>query len=158
MVFYPILDLPATLWVMGTIPLLASSSRTGCQLDRLAGLTWVVVKPGGQSTMVKSLNGLCCHLHSQWWSMPNIVYSYLFVVLVSGCHGYSLLWCVMTGSLSKCKMNYHNNFSFHAGIQMYYRWVPDIIQVGKDQFIERELISSWVDLMLMVWWAVPSHS
>jgi hypothetical protein len=82
---------------------------------------------------------------------------FIFIVSVSGCLGYSLLRGAMTSSFSECKTNYHNNFSVRTGIRTYYGGVPDLIQVGEHQFIERELISSWVDLMLTAW-LVPSHS
>ena len=46
-----------------------------------------------------------------------------------------------------CHTNYHNNYSVQAGIRTYYPGVPPFIQVGEHQFVQRELVMQWIDLM-----------
>jgi len=55
-----------------------------------------------------------------------------------------------------CKTNYHNNFSVCNGIRTYYPGVPDLIQVGEHQFVEKQLVNLWVDLMLTAWQVIFS--
>lgn len=58
-------------------------------------------------------------------------------------------------SLSKkkgCNVNYHRNFYVHQGRRTYYgTGIPDIIQVGEHQFVERKVIELWITLMVVSW-------
>jgi hypothetical protein len=57
-----------------------------------------------------------------------------------------------------CSTNYHNNFSVTNGIRTYYSGkyaIPDAIQVGEHQFMEREVLNLFVSLMKVSWY-VPS--
>ncbi|KAG6375794.1 hypothetical protein JVT61DRAFT_2647 [Boletus reticuloceps] len=46
-----------------------------------------------------------------------------------------------------CHTNYHNNYSVQAGMRTYYPGVPPFVQVGEHQFVQRELVMQWMDLM-----------
>ncbi|KAF6744848.1 hypothetical protein DFP72DRAFT_1176610, partial [Ephemerocybe angulata] len=50
-----------------------------------------------------------------------------------------------------CKINYHHNFSVHAGCRTYYQGIPSILQVGEHQFAEVKVINSWITLMVVGW-------
>ena len=52
---------------------------------------------------------------------------------------------------AECKTNYHHDYSIKDGQRTYYKGVPDLLQVGEHQFVERSLINLWVDLMLTAW-------
>lgn len=65
---------------------------------------------------------------------------------------YNLLATVKLISSSGCKTNYHNNYSVQNGIRTYYPGVPEYIQVGEHQFVERSLVYHWIDLMLTAWY------
>ncbi|KAG1850679.1 hypothetical protein F4604DRAFT_1661024 [Suillus subluteus] len=47
----------------------------------------------------------------------------------------------------ECHTNYHNNYSVKDGIRTYYGGMPAYIQVAEHQFVQRELIMHWTDLM-----------
>ncbi|KAF8911997.1 hypothetical protein CPB84DRAFT_1841711 [Gymnopilus junonius] len=51
------------------------------------------------------------------------------------------------------RMNYHYNFYVQGGRRVYYddTKIPDIIQVGEHQFIERKVIELWITLMVVSW-------
>ena len=55
-------------------------------------------------------------------------------------------WGSVRYSISACHTNYHNNFSIHGGIRTYYRGIPDLIQVGEHQFVERSQMHAWIGL------------
>ncbi|KAJ7870361.1 hypothetical protein B0H13DRAFT_1046414, partial [Mycena leptocephala] len=40
----------------------------------------------------------------------------------------------------QCRTNYYNNYSVHDGIRTYYPGIPDNIQVGAHQYVEREVL------------------
>ncbi|KAF7372143.1 hypothetical protein MVEN_00073200 [Mycena venus] len=50
-----------------------------------------------------------------------------------------------------CRTTYHNNYSVHERVCTYYQGVPDAIQVGAHQYVEREVLSLFVGLMLISW-------
>ncbi|KAF8968974.1 hypothetical protein BDZ97DRAFT_1654410 [Flammula alnicola] len=52
----------------------------------------------------------------------------------------------------KCNVNYHHNFYIHQGRRIYYgTGIPDVIQVGEHQFVERKVIELWTTLMVVSW-------
>ncbi|PPQ84237.1 hypothetical protein CVT26_013001 [Gymnopilus dilepis] len=50
-----------------------------------------------------------------------------------------------------CKTTYHNNYSVSNRIRTYYPGVPDAIEVGKHQFISRDVVNMFINLMLISW-------
>jgi len=50
-----------------------------------------------------------------------------------------------------CRTSYHYNFFVKNGCRVYYDGIPDIIQVGRHQFIERRVIELWINSMLVSW-------
>jgi len=50
-----------------------------------------------------------------------------------------------------CKTAYHNNYSVSRRIRTYYPGVPDAIEVGKHQFISRNVVNMFLNLMLISW-------
>ncbi|GJE85268.1 hypothetical protein PsYK624_013470 [Phanerochaete sordida] len=48
---------------------------------------------------------------------------------------------------NRCKINYHHNFYVKAGQRYYYEGIPDTLQVGEHQFVERRLVEQWIALM-----------
>ena len=51
-----------------------------------------------------------------------------------------------------CKVNYHHNFYIFQGRRIYYSTgIPDVIQVGEHQFVERKVIELWITLMVVSW-------
>jgi len=50
-----------------------------------------------------------------------------------------------------CRYSYRNNYAIQNGIRHYYGGVPDYIQVGEHQFVEKKLVSLWVNMMLVGW-------
>ena len=46
-----------------------------------------------------------------------------------------------------CKVNYHHDFKVYKGEHIYYEGIPDIIQAGEHQFIERKVVKMWLALM-----------
>jgi hypothetical protein len=50
-----------------------------------------------------------------------------------------------------CNTNYQYEFSVNKGIRTYYGAVPQYIQVGEHQFVERKLVGMWTSLMLVAW-------
>jgi hypothetical protein len=57
-----------------------------------------------------------------------------------------------------CKTNYHNNFRVTDGQRIYYDTIPDVIQVGEHQFVERRVIKMWRTNMNVAWYAKFSYS
>lgn len=56
--------------------------------------------------------------------------------------------------LTGCRINYHHNFQVKDGTRYYYDFtstLPEIIQVGEHQFVERVVIETWKTLMLVAW-------
>ncbi|KAJ7877878.1 hypothetical protein B0H13DRAFT_1631479 [Mycena leptocephala] len=52
---------------------------------------------------------------------------------------------------TNCGTNYYNNYSTRDGVRTYYSGVPDAIQVGAHQYVEREVLSLFIGLMLISW-------
>ncbi|KAJ7602958.1 hypothetical protein DFH06DRAFT_1257773 [Mycena polygramma] len=52
---------------------------------------------------------------------------------------------------SSCRTNYYNNYSVCDGIRTYYPGVPDAIQVAEHHYVEREVLSLFIGLMLISW-------
>ena len=52
---------------------------------------------------------------------------------------------------TECDVNYHHNFRVFKGQRIYHDTLPDIIQVGEHQFVERKLIDLWISMMLLAW-------
>jgi len=53
---------------------------------------------------------------------------------------------------SECRVNYHHNFYVpQDGQRHYFSAIPDVIQVGDHQFVERKVINLWIGMMLMSW-------
>ncbi|KAF8057809.1 hypothetical protein FPV67DRAFT_1677039 [Lyophyllum atratum] len=50
-----------------------------------------------------------------------------------------------------CNINYHHNYSVEKDKRTYYDGIPEIIQVGEHQFMERKLIQLWITMMLVSW-------
>jgi hypothetical protein len=50
-----------------------------------------------------------------------------------------------------CKINHYHNYSVKNGQRTYYDDIPDIIQVSEHQFVERQVIQLWINLMLVLW-------
>ncbi|KAF8056266.1 hypothetical protein FPV67DRAFT_650208 [Lyophyllum atratum] len=51
-----------------------------------------------------------------------------------------------------CHVNYHHNYRVEKGQRIYYDGpVPEIIQVGEHQFMERKMVQMWITMMLMAW-------
>jgi hypothetical protein len=51
-----------------------------------------------------------------------------------------------------CLTNYHHNFSVNAEFRTYYGGIPDLIQVGEHQFIEKRVINLFIGMMLVAWY------
>jgi hypothetical protein len=51
-----------------------------------------------------------------------------------------------------CNINYHHNFYVEGGERVYYDTIPEIIQVGEHQFVERKVINMFITLMLVSWY------
>jgi hypothetical protein len=56
-----------------------------------------------------------------------------------------------TGVRTECKTTYNNNYSVRDGIHTYYAAIPGAIQVREPQFVEREVLSLFIGLMLISW-------
>ncbi|KAJ7353282.1 hypothetical protein DFH08DRAFT_987489 [Mycena albidolilacea] len=52
---------------------------------------------------------------------------------------------------SQCKTTYHNNYSVCNGVRTYYAGIPNAIQVGEHQYVEREVLGLFIGLMLISW-------
>lgn len=52
-----------------------------------------------------------------------------------------------------CSTNYHHNFSVNTEFRTYYGGVPDLIQVGEHQFIEKRVVNLFIGMMLVAWYA-----
>ncbi|KAJ7165520.1 hypothetical protein C8R43DRAFT_1122234 [Mycena crocata] len=52
---------------------------------------------------------------------------------------------------TECHTSYQNNYSVSGGTRTYYAGVPDAIQVGEHQFVERQVLNLFVGLMLISW-------
>ncbi|TFK80894.1 hypothetical protein K466DRAFT_503083 [Polyporus arcularius HHB13444] len=52
---------------------------------------------------------------------------------------------------NECKTSYHNNYHIQAGQRQYYLGVPEFIQVGEHQYVERLVAEDWIGLMVSAW-------
>ncbi|KAF8869217.1 hypothetical protein CPB84DRAFT_1694640, partial [Gymnopilus junonius] len=50
-----------------------------------------------------------------------------------------------------CKTMYHNNYLVSNHVRTYYAGVPDVIEIGKHQFILRDVANMFLNLMLISW-------
>src|SRR6202035_5606190 len=50
-----------------------------------------------------------------------------------------------------CQTSYHHDFSVKNKVRTYYDHIPDVIQVGSHQFVERALIQLWRTDMNLAW-------
>ncbi|PPR04238.1 hypothetical protein CVT24_013321 [Panaeolus cyanescens] len=57
-----------------------------------------------------------------------------------------------------CKTTYHNNYSVKDGIRTYYGGVPDIIEIGKHQFIGKNVANMFMSLMLISWTSATNNA
>ncbi len=54
--------------------------------------------------------------------------------------------------IEACKVNYHHNFCIQENKRIYYdNTIPDVIQVGEHQFVERRVIELWINSMVVSW-------
>jgi hypothetical protein len=51
-----------------------------------------------------------------------------------------------------CNTSYHANYSVTGGVRNYYAGVPEVVQVGEHQYIERKVVEMFVNLMLISWY------
>jgi hypothetical protein len=58
---------------------------------------------------------------------------------------------VPSQSHAGCHVNYHHDYRVENGQRVYYETIPDVLQVGEHQFVERRLIDMWINLMLVAW-------
>ncbi|KAF8175739.1 hypothetical protein K438DRAFT_1727646 [Mycena galopus ATCC 62051] len=54
-------------------------------------------------------------------------------------------------SCSGCKARYYPNYVMRDGVRNYYNKIPDTIQVGEHQYIERAVLNLFINLMLISW-------
>ncbi|KAJ7051020.1 hypothetical protein C8F01DRAFT_1343341 [Mycena amicta] len=50
-----------------------------------------------------------------------------------------------------CHTRYYPNYSVSAGTRSYYTKIPDVIQVGTHQYVERRVLELFINLMLISW-------
>ena len=50
-----------------------------------------------------------------------------------------------------CHINYHYNYSVQNNTRQYYPSMPEALQVGEHQYIERRVVDLWIHLMLSSW-------
>jgi hypothetical protein len=55
------------------------------------------------------------------------------------------------GSLPGCKSRYYPNYIVRDGVRNYYNEIPDAIQVGEHQYVERTVLNLFINLMLISW-------
>jgi hypothetical protein len=65
--------------------------------------------------------------------------------------GHLIFTDLLVLTATECDINYHHNFRVFNGERIYYDNLPDIIQVGEHQFVERKLIDVWISMMLLAW-------
>ena len=53
-----------------------------------------------------------------------------------------------------CQTNYHHDFYVKNGMRIYYDDIPDVLQVEEHQFVERQVVQHWINLMLISWLVV----
>lgn len=50
-----------------------------------------------------------------------------------------------------CNTNYHHDYSVKDDVRTYYGGIPDVVQVGDHQFVERVVLNLFIGLMLNSW-------
>lgn len=50
-----------------------------------------------------------------------------------------------------CNTSYEHDYSVNANMRTYYDGIPDVIEVGEHQFVEREVLNLFTGLMLLSW-------
>ncbi|KAF7332740.1 hypothetical protein MKEN_00157500 [Mycena kentingensis (nom. inval.)] len=50
-----------------------------------------------------------------------------------------------------CQTTYFPDFSVHGRVRSYYDGIPDFLQIGAHQFVERRLVGLWTSMMLLAW-------
>lgn len=89
----------------------------------------------------------------------------LFTLSEGACPTYSVhLYCYGTyyvsssffpvanrATASGCNTNYQHDHYVRGDKRTYYEGVPDVIQVGEHQFVEREVQNLFTGLMLLSW-------
>ena len=57
-----------------------------------------------------------------------------------------------------CQTAYYNNYSVKDGMRRYYDGtIPDIIQVGEHQFVEKKVVNMWRTDMNISWYVLTIH-
>ncbi|KAK0449351.1 hypothetical protein EV421DRAFT_1889154 [Armillaria borealis] len=74
----------------------------------------------------------------------------LNAILFTMSHGPIPIWVVHFMCYG-CKQIYHHNYYIKNGMRFYYNIVPDIIQIGDHQFVEKRLVESWRLSMNLAW-------
>ncbi|PPQ76915.1 hypothetical protein CVT24_008929 [Panaeolus cyanescens] len=57
-----------------------------------------------------------------------------------------------------CRTTYHNNYSVKDRIRTYYGGVPDAIEVGKHQFVSKNVANMFMSLMLISWTSATNNA
>lgn len=69
----------------------------------------------------------------------------------------------LCATASECHVNYHHNYTVSGSsntpyTRTYYDGIPNFVQVGEHQFVERKVIDLWISLMLISWYVnLMSH-
>ncbi|KIM75798.1 hypothetical protein PILCRDRAFT_798649 [Piloderma croceum F 1598] len=70
----------------------------------------------------------------------------LFTLGEGACPTYSIhLYCY------ECHTSYEHCYSVKNNTRTYYKGIPDVIEVGEHQFVEREVLNLFTGLMLLLW-------
>ncbi|PPR05018.1 hypothetical protein CVT24_010211 [Panaeolus cyanescens] len=59
---------------------------------------------------------------------------------------------------SACSTTYHHNYWVQDKVRMYYPGVPDAIEIGKHQFVRRNVAALFLNLMLVSWTSATSSA
>jgi hypothetical protein len=57
----------------------------------------------------------------------------------------------LTADFEGCKARYYPNYVVRDGVRNYYDNIPDAIQVGEHQYVERSVLNLFIHLMLISW-------
>ncbi len=61
---------------------------------------------------------------------------------------------VLAKTMTVCCSTYHNNFVVQDGERTYYHGILQYLQVGEHQFVEDKVARSWINQMLVAWYAI----
>jgi CxC5 like cysteine cluster associated with KDZ transposases len=53
--------------------------------------------------------------------------------------------------IAECHTNYRNNYSVLGDTRTYYDGVPEFVQAGEHQFVQRKLVNMWIGAMQLGW-------